>query len=61
MLVIGREIGQVITIGDDIRITVMEVQGGVVRFGIRAPRKVAVHRSEIYQRIKAQGPRKAPA
>ncbi|MFB4391082.1 MULTISPECIES: carbon storage regulator [unclassified Pseudomonas] len=61
MLVIGREIGQVITIGDDIRIRVMEVQGGIVRFGISAPRKVAVHRSEIHERIKVQGRRKAPA
>ncbi|MGE7990897.1 carbon storage regulator [Pseudomonas sp. NPDC089554] len=61
MLVIGREIGQVITIGDDVRIRVIEVQGGIVRFGISAPRKVTVHRSEIHERIKLQGRRKTPA
>lgn len=54
MLVMGREIGEVITIGDDIRIKVMAVEGGVVRFGISAPRHVTVHRAEIHKRIKEQ-------
>ncbi|QXI44618.1 carbon storage regulator CsrA [Pseudomonas wayambapalatensis] len=54
MLVIGREIGEVITIGENIRIKVMAVEGGVVRFGISAPREVVVHRSEIHKRIKEQ-------
>ena len=53
MLVIGREVGEVITIGDDIRIHVLSVDSGTVRFGISAPRSIEVHRSEVYQRIKA--------
>ncbi|MEN5303540.1 MULTISPECIES: carbon storage regulator CsrA [unclassified Pseudomonas] len=53
MLVITREIGEVITIGDDIRIKVVESHNGMVRFGVDAPRKVPVHRAEVYRRIKA--------
>lgn len=51
MLVIGREIGEVITIDDDIKIKVLAVDGTTVRFGISAPRDVEVHRAEIYRRI----------
>ncbi|WP_054886406.1 carbon storage regulator CsrA [Pseudomonas sp. NBRC 111130] len=59
MLVITREIGEVITIGDDIRIKVVETRNGVVRFGVDAPRKVPVHRAEVYRRIKAALARRA--
>ncbi|MFV3288107.1 carbon storage regulator [Pseudomonas sp. NY11955] len=52
MLVIGREVGEIIVIGDDIRIKVVETREGVVRFGVDAPRKVPVHRAEVYKRIK---------
>ncbi|GAB1616035.1 carbon storage regulator CsrA [Pseudomonas kermanshahensis] len=52
MLVIGREVGEVITIGDDIRIMVVETRDGMVRFGVSAPREVPVHRAEVYRRIK---------
>jgi len=52
MLVIGREVGEVIMIGDDIRIMVVETRDGVVRFGVDAPREVPVHRAEVYRRIK---------
>ena len=51
MLVIGREVGEVIMIGDDIRIMVVETRDGVVRFGVDAPREVPVHRAEVYRRI----------
>ncbi|MBF8702541.1 MULTISPECIES: carbon storage regulator CsrA [Pseudomonas putida group] len=53
MLVIGREVGEIIMIGDDIRIMVVETRDGVVRFGVDAPRQVSVHRAEVYKRIKA--------
>lgn len=53
MLVIGREVGEVIVIAENIRIQVMAVENGQVRFGIVAPRDVDVHRIEVYQRIKA--------
>ncbi|MDH0647516.1 carbon storage regulator [Pseudomonas sp. GD03858] len=54
MLVIGREVGEVIVIAENIRIQVMAVENGQVRFGIVAPRDVDVHRVEVYQRIKAK-------
>ena len=53
MLVIGREVGEVIVIEGGIRIQVMSVENGQVRFGICAPREVEVHRVEVYKRIKA--------
>lgn len=54
MLVIGREVGEVIFIGDNISIQVVSVENGQVRFGISAPRHVDVHRVEVYKRIKEQ-------
>ncbi|WP_194791354.1 carbon storage regulator CsrA [Pseudomonas sp. UFMG81] len=61
MLVIGRELGEVIVIGDDIRITVVAIENGQVRFGISAPRHVEVHRVEVYKRIKEEQRLKAQA
>ncbi|KJK19579.1 carbon storage regulator CsrA [Pseudomonas sp. NPDC087612] len=54
MLVIGREIGEIIAIDDDIKIKVLSVDGNTVRFGISAPRHIEVHRAEIYKRIVEQ-------
>lgn len=51
MLVIGREVGEVINIGNDIKLKVLAVEGGTVRFGISAPRNVEIHRGEIYKRL----------
>ena len=59
MLVIGREVGEIIVIGDNIRIMVVDVREGVVRFGVEAPRSVQVHRAEVYKRIKEGEARKA--
>ncbi|QXI39765.1 carbon storage regulator [Pseudomonas xantholysinigenes] len=62
MLVIGREVGEVIVIADNIRIQVMGIErSGQVRFGIMAPREVEVHRVEVYKRIKEQAQDKAQA
>ena len=59
MLVIGREVGEVITIGDDIRIMVVELRDNQGRFGVTAPRQVPVHRAEIFRKIKEEEARRA--
>ncbi len=54
MLVLTRKVGEGIIIGDDIRITVVELKGGGVRIGIDAPREMKVHRQEVFDRIKQE-------
>jgi carbon storage regulator len=51
MLVLTRKSDEKITIGDDIVVSVLEIKGSQVKLGIDAPKGVAVHRSEIYERI----------
>lgn len=51
MLVLSRQLDQSIFIGDDIRITVVDVRNGKIRLGIDAPRSVGVHRSEVFELI----------
>jgi len=51
MLVLTRKLQETIRIGDDICVTVVSVEGGVVKIGIEAPPSVPVHRGEVYQRI----------
>ena len=51
MLVLSRRVGESIVIGDDVRVTVLEVRGDVVRVGIKAPRAVAVHREELLREL----------
>ena len=52
MLVLSRRADESLYIGDDIRITVLDIRGGQVRIGITAPDTIKVHREEVYQRIK---------
>jgi carbon storage regulator len=54
MLILTRRVGEAVMIGDDVNITVLGVKGNQVRLGINAPRSVAVHREEIYKRIKRE-------
>lgn len=52
MLILTRRVGESLMVGDDITVTVLGVKGNQVRIGVNAPRDVAVHREEIYNRIK---------
>ena len=54
MLILTRKLGESITIGDDIKVTVLGVFGRQVRIGIEAPSKVIVHREEIYVKIQQE-------
>ena len=51
MLVLSRRTDESMFIGDDIKITVLDIRGGQVRLGITAPESIKVHREEVYQRI----------
>ena len=52
MLILTRRMGEKLLIGDDIMVSVLGRKGGQIRVGIEAPKEVAVHREEIYRRIK---------
>ncbi len=52
MLVLSRKRNQSIMIGDDVEIVIVSVDRDQVKLGIKAPREIAVHRSEVYQEIK---------
>jgi len=54
MLILTRKSGERITIGDHIRVTVLEIKGKQVRLGIEAPPETRVHREEIFQRIQRE-------
>ena len=54
MLILTRKDNESLFIGDDIQITVLGVKGNQVRIGINAPKDIAVHREEVYSRIKLQ-------
>ena len=55
MLILTRRVGETVMIGDEVTVTVLGVKGNQVRMGINAPRTVAVHREEIFERIKHEG------
>ena len=51
MLILTRRVGETVCIGNDVTVTVLGVKGNQVRIGVDAPKDVAVHREEIYQKI----------
>lgn len=54
MLILTRRVGETLMVGDDVTVTVLGVKGNQVRIGVDAPKDVAVHREEIYQRIQKE-------
>ena len=54
MLVLARKINESIMIGDEIEIVVIDIKGDQIKLGIKAPRRIAVHRKEIYEEIQAE-------
>lgn len=59
MLVLTRKRDESIIIGDDIKITIVDVRGDQVKVGIDAPRSIPVHREEVYKEIQAENRRAA--
>ena len=51
MLILTRNAGQTLNIGDDVEVTVLGIQGNQVRIGITAPRNVSIHREESFCRL----------
>jgi len=54
MLILTRRVGETLMIGDEVTVTVLGVKGNQVRIGVNAPKDVAVHREEIYDRIRKE-------
>jgi carbon storage regulator len=61
MLILTRRVGESIMIGSDVELTVLGVKGAQIRVGVRAPKNVAVHREEIYERIQREAAEAAEA
>ena len=51
MLILTRKVNETLMVGDDVSVTVLGIKGGQIRIGINAPRDVAVHRQEVYEKI----------
>ena len=60
MLVLTRKPGEVLRIGDDIKVTILSVRGNLVRVGIDAPKSVPVHRQEVLDRMQREQSQLAP-
>ncbi len=54
MLILTRRVGETLKVGSDVDVTVLGVKGNQIRIGIKAPKNVAVHREEIFDRIQRE-------
>jgi len=54
MLILTRRVGETLKVGNDVDVTVLGVKGNQIRIGIKAPKNVAVHREEIFDRIQRE-------
>ena len=54
MLILTRKLGEKINIGDDIKVTLLEIKGAQVKLGIDAPKHIGIHRNEIYEKIREE-------
>ena len=54
MLVLTRKVGERIQLGDNITVTLVKINGNIVRLGIEAPKSVPIHRSEVFAAIQSQ-------
>ncbi len=60
MLILTRRVGETLMVGDEVTVTVLGVKGNQVRLGVNAPKHIAVHREEIYQRIQQEKEQNGP-
>lgn len=61
MLVLTRRIGESVVVGQDIKITILEISHSQAKLGISAPKSVAVHREEIHKKLIEGGTQDAPS
>ena len=61
MLILTRRVGESLMIGDEVNVTVLGIRGNQVRIGVDAPKDVAVHREEIYERIQQEKTDQVPS
>ena len=54
MLILTRRVGETVVIGDEVMVTVLGIKGNQVRIGVKAPKTVADHREEIFERIRVE-------
>jgi carbon storage regulator len=57
MLILTRRLRETVTIGHDVTVTILGINGNQVRVGINAPKTIPVHREEVFERIKREGQR----